>query len=148
MKRTTTLALAGALALAGCRDMGLEGNVPLAEAEQMPPSELVAAVHPARGAAEGHELILEGALWVPSGGPGALSSDALRPVGAAQGRTVYARTWDRPPYDELFTRVEGAAGEPGAAEGDWQSYLPVIGGGTPGAGPVDAGAAAEHGPGH
>ena len=118
MKRASTAALAALLILAGCRNMGLEGNVPLAEAEVMAPPELVAAVH-APGA-EDAELVMDGRLWVPWGVPTAGTAMELRPVGSARGVTVYARSWDRPPYDELFTHGDA---------GDWQGHAPVLGGG-------------------
>lgn len=148
MKRTAMIALVGSVALVGCRDMGLEYNIPFEEAAQKPPMALVAAAYPVDEAGEAPHIVLDGTLWVPSGVPGTVSEGGLRPVGAAQGRTVYARSWDRAPYGELFTRVEeGPVAEIGA-QADWQSYLPVIGGGTPGAGPVDAGEAAQPGEGH
>lgn len=148
MKRTAMTALMGAVVLVGCQDMGLPGNIPLEEAEQKPAPALAAAAHPAEGTTEAPKLVLDGTLWVPSGVPGTISEDALRPVGATQGRTVYARSWDRSPYGELFTRVEAGQATGSGAQADWQSYLPVIGGGTPGAGPVDAGEAAGPGEGH
>lgn len=142
------MALAGVLALVGCRDMGLEYNYPLEEAEQMPPSELVVAVHPSEVPA-GHELVVAGQLWVPSGQPRALSEDELEPIGAASGQTVYARSWDQEPYGELFTRLPEPATETdvlGSMGGQgWRAYLPVIGGGGPAAPGADAG---EHGEAH
>ncbi len=107
----------------------------------------MAAAYPV-GGTDHEPLVLDGTLWVPSGVPGTVSESGLRPVGTAQGRTVHARVWDRSPYGELFTRVQsGPAAEIGA-EADWQSYLPVIGGGTPGTGPVDAGEAGRPGEAH
>lgn len=116
MKRASTIALAALLALAGCRDMGLAGNGPLERAEQMAPAELVTAVHaPTAGDAE---VVMDGRLWVPWGVPTAGDALDLRPVGSAHGVTVYARYWDRSPYDEIFTRDDA---------GDWQGHAPVIG---------------------
>jgi len=148
MKRRAMIALMGAVALVGCQDMGLPDNIPLEEAEQKPAPALVAAAYPVDDTAEGPKLVLDGTLWVPAGVPGTVSEDGLRPVGAAQGRTVYARSWDRAPYGELFTRVEEGPVVEIGAQADWQAYLPVIGGGTPGAGPVDASEAARPGEGH
>lgn len=118
MKRASTaIVLATIVALTGCRDMGLEGNVPLQEAEQMAPPDLVAAVHgPAQDTAE--PVILDGRTWVPWGEPQAMSAGALRPVGSVHGTTVYVRSWDRSPYDALFTAT---------GDGAWQGHAPVIG---------------------
>ncbi|MFP4623762.1 MAG: hypothetical protein ACLFRX_06235 [Gemmatimonadota bacterium] len=130
MKRTVVLL--GALALAACQDLGLEENVSLADAKQAPLPELLAAVM--EPVAESPRIIVDGKLWVPDDRPRALREEELRTVGSADGRTVYAPTWDRPPYDRLFTRVEDPARDPLAlnpGEARWQAYLPVIGGGAP-----------------
>lgn len=139
MKRSAVVVLGMALALVGCRDMGLEGNAPLVEAEQAPPSDLVVAVHEAE--VQRQELIVEGRLWVPSGLPWTLAEDGLRPVGSAGGATVYARSWDEAPYDELFTRLPRRTPEAGAPieiarDARWQGYAPVLGGGGGPAAPV------------
>ena len=115
MKRAT-LALT-ALLVAGCGpDLGLEGTVPLEEARQAPPSELVAMVHAPPPVAD-EQIVVNGRLWVPWGLPVEMASDALRSVGSAHGTTVHARWWDRSPYDALFARHDGA----------WQGYAPVFG---------------------
>lgn len=136
MKRTGTIAaFALVTALAGCQDAGLEGNVPLEEAMNRPPSDLVAAVHAPAPTADG-QLVVDGRLWVPTGTPLDLDAAGLRAVGSASGRTVHARTWDRPPYDALFTPVAPDA---------WQEWAPVIGrsGALPGSGA--GGDSASHG---
>lgn len=117
MKRAPLLALAALLAATGCRDMGLSGNLPLDEAERMAPPALVAAVF-ARAPAEAEEIIIDGRLWVPWGLPAEMDADDLRPVGSTHGITVYARAWDRSPYDALFAPHDRAG---------WQGYAPVIG---------------------
>lgn len=117
MRRAPTAALVALLAV-GCTDLGLEGNIPLEEAERKPPSELVAAVFGPTDAPAG-ELIADGRLWVPWGRPGAFDDADLRPVGSTHGLTVHARAWDRPPYDALFVPTDHAG---------WQGYAPVIGG--------------------
>lgn len=110
--------------LAGCTDLGLEGNVPLEQARHAPPAELVAAVHgQAADAAEG--VVMAGRLWVPWGLPVAGDRLELRPVGSVHGVTLHARAWDRPPFDALFAREAG----------EWQGHAPVIGGGGPTSGP-------------
>jgi hypothetical protein len=117
MKRAPVAALVALLALAGCRDMGLAGNLPLEEAERMPPPALVAAVF-AESPAGGEDLVIDGRLWVPWGLPVALDAGELRAVGSSHGRTVHARAWDRSPYDALFI--------PADTDG-WQGHAPVIG---------------------
>lgn len=123
MKRARAAALAVPLVLAGCQDLGLEGNHPVQEAAQAAPSELVVAVR-ARPDAEVATVIVDGRLWVPWGRPEPLDPDGLRPVGSYQGATLYVRSWDRSPFDAVF--AETVAGE-------WQGHAPVIGH-APGAG--------------
>lgn len=146
--RIPAIAMLAALALTGCKDLGLEDNVPLEQAENRPPSDLVAAVMaPTRSGAA--DLVVDGRLWVPSGLPLTLRAGELRPVGTAGGRAVYARSWDEPPYDALFTRrpaaapADSLAARPHAEQ--WIELAPVIGrsGRVPSVGPVDAGATAS-----
>lgn len=131
MKGRSTMALVGIVAAVGCENMGLDYAGPAEEARLRPPTDLVAAAMGPSGAPDGGGLVVDGRLWVTAGLPVALHEDALRPVGAASGQTVYARSWDQAPYDQLFTREgSGAAtGESGAAGSRWLAYLPVIGGG-------------------
>lgn len=129
------LACAGlALLLAGCKDLGLEGNIPAEESRTMRPPELVAEVWaPATDPAP--QMVVDGRLWVPTGRPLILQADALRPVGSAAGQTVYARTWDDRPYRALFTSVPAPAAEAArtvreamdAGLDHWQEYAPVTG---------------------
>lgn len=115
MKRLSPVALA--LFLAGCgADMGVGGTIALDTAERIAPSELVAAVHALPPDAD-REIIVDGRLWLPWGRPVELGAAGLRPVASAHGTTVYARGWDRSPYDALLTRHDGG----------WQGYAPVIG---------------------
>lgn len=116
MTRARAAALAVPLVLAGCQDLGLEGNQPLQVAEQAAPSELVVAVH-ARADAREATVIVDGRLWVPWDRPEALDPDRLRPVGSYQGVTLYVRSWDRPPFDEVFAET---------VTGEWQGHAPVI----------------------
>lgn len=116
MQRALTSALAVTLVLAGCSDMGLDGTVPLEEAERMPPFELVAAVHgPTTDTTD--VVIIDGRLWLPWGTPTRQDAGDLRAVGSSRGVTMLARSWDRSPYDALFVRDDGL----------WQGYAPVIG---------------------
>lgn len=123
MMRRSTIALLGVLALTGCKNMGLDYAGPADEAAVDSPSDLVAAVHERGAEHTSQGLIVDGRKWVSAGVPGPLplGEEELRPVGSAAGSTVYARHWDRAPYDMLFTRV---------AESDaWQGHVSVTGGG-------------------
>jgi hypothetical protein len=123
-----------ALALGGCRDLGLPGNVPEEESRSQPPPDLVRDVMPRVGEPP-VRLVVDGRLWVPSGRPAPHGPDALRPVGSAAGQTVYARVWDERPYRAIFTQVEMPALELAATPREamdagldhWQEYAPVIG---------------------
>ncbi len=130
MKWISRIALFGAVALVGCENMGLDYAGAAEEARIDAPTALVAAVHPQVAEAEWPPLIVDGTRWVSAGPADAVGEDEIRPVGSASGTTVYARSWDTPPYDELFTRSEQGA----LADAEWQSYLPVIGGGGPSGG--------------
>lgn len=145
MRRMRAIVLCGALALAGCQDLGLEYNLPLEEAESRAPSELVAAVM-APAEVVDREIIVDGRLWVPWGLPQPLRAGELRAIGSSSGTTVYARSWDEAPYDALFTRLEAGAPTDSLAPGhrggeQWLRHEPVIGrsGRVPPVGPVDAG---------
>lgn len=126
MKRMT-IAVLGLVAgtVAGCKDMGLPGNVPLEEAQDRPPSALVAAVL-APVEAVNARIVVDGRLWVPSGQPLTVQESDLRAVGSATGRTVHARRWDASPYDALFVREE-SAGATSARGGEWIELRPVRG---------------------
>lgn len=151
MKRITMVALAiAAGATTACRDLGLEGNIPLEEARDREPSALVAAVmRPTEVVAQ--RIVVDGRLWVPSGQPITAGAEDLQPVGSADGTTVYARRWDRPPYDAVFIRLApaGAPGRPPAAgiEEHWVELMPVRGrsGPVPGASPRGPADTAAHG---
>ncbi|MDX1673810.1 MAG: hypothetical protein R3314_03315 [Longimicrobiales bacterium] len=123
MKRALTPLLAG-LMVSGCGYLGLDDVAPLDEAEALAPSDLVAAVH-ARPADAGAELVMAGQLWVPWGRVMDMADTGIRPVGSTHGTTVYARSWDRAPFDAVFV----------ATDDRWQGYAPVIG--RPGAAPAD-----------
>lgn len=135
MKRTPMLACCGlALSLVGCKDLGLEGNVPAEESRTMRPPELVAQVWGPVDATD-VRIVVDGRLWIPTGQPVMLPADALRPVGSAAGQTVYARPWDERPYSALFTAVPIPPAEAArtareamdAGRAHWQEYAPVIG---------------------
>ncbi len=137
MKRTGTWVVVGALALAGCQNMGLYDAGEEDVAVVAPPSELVAAVYGPAAPGSTQSLIVDGRKWVPAGRPLALGEADVASVGSAGGLTVYARSWDSAPYDALFTRDE---------DGQWLSYQPVLGGGSGAARTGDAGAGTA--PGH
>lgn len=155
MKRITIAVLGLVIGTAaGCKDLGLDGNIPLEEAQDRPPSALVAAVMaPVEPVSE--RLVVDGRLWIPSGMPLTLQESDLRAVGSATGRTVYARRWDESPYDALFVRLAAAdpsapAGAVRTGGGEWIELQPVRGrsGRVPGEGEGAAPApapAGEHG---
>lgn len=131
MKRTSTIVLLGLLTFTGCRNMGLDDAGPADEAAIGQPSDLVASVHQRAAEPVSHGLIVDGRRWATAGRPGSqmLDEDNLRPIGSTGGQTVYANRWDDAPYDVLYT-----AGE----DGEWQTYLSVIGGDGHGAAEGDA----------
>ena len=151
MKRMTIVVLGVVVGMtAGCRDMGLDDNIPLEEARERAPRPLVAAVmSPAETVSQ--PIIVDGRLWVPSGMPLTLQETDLRAVGSATGRTVHARRWDASPYDALYVREESARAT--SADGEaWIELLPVRGrsGPVPGGGrttaaPGASAPAGEHG---
>jgi hypothetical protein len=135
MTRTSILILPVlGLLLGGCRDLGLPGNIPAEESRTATPPELVAQVT-APAEAEAPRLVVDGRLWVPVGQPSPRDPATLRPVGAAAGTTVYARTWDERPYRALFTRVAvptadaapTARAAMAAGLDHWQEHAPVTG---------------------
>lgn len=136
MHRTrTTALLVLVLAAAGCKDMGMNGNwAVMPEPDDRPSTPLVMAV---TQHAEGAGLVIDGRLWLPSGLPLPLAESDLSPVGASEAGTVYARSWDRPPYGQVFTRIaeqdtDPLHSRPGAR---WQGYDAVLGRSGPSAVP-------------
>lgn len=103
-----TLALA--LATSACRDMGLRGNVPLAEAETRAfRYSVYAAGEPGVG-----EIEVAGRTWIGQGVAQELPAQLLTPV--PEVAQVHALAWDRPPYDRLYLRQE---------DGNWLPLAPV-----------------------
>lgn len=117
------IALLAVLVAVGCENMGLYDAGPADEARQSPPSALVSEVIQPAPEEDGGELIVDGRRWIAWGRPMALGPQDVRPIGSANGRTVHARAWDRPPYDELFTLTDDAQ--------RWVAYRPVLGGDVP-----------------
>lgn len=120
MKRNTNvmIALLAGLTATGCENLGLYDAGAADEARQNPPSELVSAVIQPAPTENGRELVVDGRLWIASGRPVTLDPQDVRPIGSANGRTVHARGWDRPPYDEIFTSTDDER---------WLAYRPVPG---------------------
>ncbi len=142
MNRTPALVVAlAAASLAACKDVGLDTNIPVEEAATRPQSDLVAAVHaPPQPSVQ--PMVIDGRRWVASGFPLALDEDELQAIGAVNGATVYARKWDRPPYDAVFTLAPPSVASAGTTRLEetvqprrWLSYAPVDGrtGPVPGA---------------
>lgn len=105
------------MALTGCRDVGLQGNIPLADAEHKPLLPLQAEVFPAREA--GHAgVMLDGTRWIDAGLPVEAPARDMREVGAGHGHPLYALRWDEPPFDHIYAHM---------ADGRWQRHDPVLG---------------------
>lgn len=103
--------------LTGCRDVGLQGNVPLAEAEHKPLLPLQAEVYPAPE--PGHAgVMLDGTRWIDAGLPVEAPARDMREVGQGHGHPLYALRWDEPPFDHIYARM---------ADGRWQRHDPVLG---------------------
>lgn len=142
MKRITIAALGLVVgATAGCRDMGLEGNIQLEEARGRQTSALMRAIStPTESGTT--RLVVDGRLWVAAGLPVSLRSDELRSIGSADGQTVYARAWDRSPYDALFVQLPDTAGVPAVSMPGGERWIrldPVRGRTGPVAGAAEAG---------
>lgn len=113
---------AAALALAGCKDLGVRGsaNTPYAIARMRPPQYWAyQAVNPASPkpyeGRTGSMFSLGGQSFIVQFPDYAGPRTLLRPAGAAAGATVYALAWDQPPFEQLYvspdpTRVQ-VAGE-------------------------------------
>lgn len=151
MKRITMAALGLVVGTtSGCIDMGLDGNIPLEEAQDRAPRALVAAVYrpveavPAR-------VIVEGRLWVPSGLPLTLDASQLRTIGSAGGVAVHARSWDTPPFDALYVRAPQSPAPSVTARlnrGEWLELRPVLGRSGPVPAAHGAGSGAASGDAH
>lgn len=120
---TRTIAAAFAiLALAGCKDVGLEGlNTPLEEAMHAPPQQPSVVMMEGGAAAAEHvgPVRVGNQRWIPGGPPIEMEEGAVQSVGSAAGRIFYAFTWDEPPYDRLLAP---------ARNGEWQEYVEVYAG--------------------
>ncbi|MEJ2216658.1 MAG: hypothetical protein P8099_08580 [Gemmatimonadota bacterium] len=115
-KYSRALAVLAVIVLAGCKDVGLNGNIPLAQAQFKPLKPLLANDYPP--ATPGHAgPVFEGTHWPEAGMPVRIPAQDLVQVDSANDQVLYALRWDRPPYDRLYTRV---------AQG-WQPHLPVRG---------------------
>lgn len=123
--RMETLTIAAAfaiLALAGCKDVGLEGlNTPLEEATHAPPQQPSVVMMEGGTAAAEHvgPVRVGNQRWIPGGPPIEMEEAAVQSVGSAAGRIFYAFTWDEPPYDRLLVP---------ARDGEWQEYMEVYAG--------------------
>ncbi len=134
MNRTPTALVGLAILVAGCTDLGLEGNIPAEQGRTAPPPELVAQVM-APADHDTRPLVVDGRLWVPAGLPTTRAAAELRPVGSTAGQTVYARAWDERPFGAIFTRVQVPDAESAttaraamqARREHWQEYAPASG---------------------
>lgn len=91
-------------------------NVPLAQVKYGPPKALYwegLRLEPA-SPLEGVEVDLAGRRWQASATEYDMPDRYLRSVGSADGRSFYAFTWDRAPYDRLLTPT---------TDGRWREFL-------------------------
>lgn len=110
-----------ALTLGACKDVGLQGNVPLAKAENAAPEPLVQQTdlsRPVLPPGTPTAIELDSTTWTLDGTAVDIADTELRSVGSAAGQSVYALRWDEPPYDVLMTRLP---------DGQYQKYRQVIG---------------------
>ncbi len=115
------LASTATLSLGACKDVGLKGNVPLAQAEHAPPTPLVQQTDLAQHrlpAGTPVAIELDSTTWTVDGTAVALADGDVRSVGSAGGQAVYALRWDDPPFDMLLTRLP---------DGQYQKYTEVVG---------------------
>lgn len=110
------LAALAIILLAGCKDLGLRGNVPFAEARFKPLVPLLANDYPPPVPGRTGP-VFDGTRWPDAGMPVRIPAQDLVEVGSAHGHPLYALRWDQPPYDRLYAKV---------ARG-WQPHLPVRG---------------------
>ncbi|MGH7505536.1 MAG: hypothetical protein ACRELX_07780 [Longimicrobiales bacterium] len=108
-------ALLSLAALAGCLDVGLAGrNTPETEAANsewryrvydigQPANAVTEITLGTAAAAEAGAGAQEPLHWLSSAETVEIPQELLRPIGAADGATVFALVWDEAPYDRLYT---------------------------------------------
>jgi len=100
------LAVLAAGLLTACRDVGLSFNIPLEEAENR------AFRYAVYEDGTGDPLLrFDDRNWMASAAVEHIPERALREVGTARGRAVYAPTWETAPYDRVYVR-SGAGWHP------------------------------------
>ena len=102
--RVTSI-LVATMAFSGCRDLGLEGNIPLPEAQnrQFRYSTYESSDEATHGA---RMLPFESRMWIASADIEPIPDRLLREVGEAAGTTLYAPVWTETPYALLYARAE------------------------------------------
>lgn len=85
-------------ALTGCRDVGLDFNIPREEAENR---EFRYGTYDAGGEAL---LQFDNRNWMESAATEHIPDNVLRQVGTANGSAVYAPVWETGPFDRLYMR--------------------------------------------
>lgn len=107
-------ALIATLTLAGCRDIGLGGNIPL---EQATSRELPYQVYETGTGSAGANVFAFGERnWMRSASTEAIPQNVMVSVGSASGTPVYAPAWAQAPHTRLYTP---------AARGRWHPLTPV-----------------------
>jgi hypothetical protein len=101
----TGAVLVAAVSLAACRDVGLDGNIPLAEAENRQFRYNVYQM--AEGPDHAGVVVRIGdRRWMRAGPPQSIPAALLTPIAEVDGRSIHALAWDRPPYTTLYARTE------------------------------------------
>ena len=100
--RMTVLLLAAIVPQSACRDLGLDGNVPLNEAENRRYRYSTYESSEAVGE-PGRTLPFNGRNWMASADVEPIPEGILREVGSASGTTLYAPVWEEPPFPHLYS---------------------------------------------
>ncbi len=110
---TAALLLVGAVL--GCRDVGLQGNIPLQEAENR--QYRYATYEMTEAAGHGANVVrFDARNWMASAVLERIPERLLRPVGDADGTPVFAPVWTEPPYASIYAP---------AGRGHWHTLRPI-----------------------
>ena len=103
-------------ALTACRDVGLEGNLPRAEAENR---QLRYAVYEASGmgGSDATVLTFEDRHWMAGAESIPVPDRLMQSVGSAGGVELFAPVWSAAPHARLYSRGEA---------GTWHPVTPVL----------------------
>lgn len=124
--RIVTIVMAAGT-LAGCRDVGLPGNIPREEAENRQFRYSVYQATAGSGATS-NTISFDDRSWLASAELVRVPERLMQPVGTAGGGVeLFAPAWSSAPHARLYAR---------AADGRWHPLAPVIVGDGHGRAPV------------